>query len=197
MQKGGKIISYFPNIITFLRIIISFLLPFVTIRYFFPLYFLAEITDVLDGWLARKLNWTSQLGTFLDSVADLVFFSAVVLRIILTINLPTFIWWGVGLVASIRGLSYFIGYLRFRQFASLHTYLNKITGLLLFLTPLALLLLSIKLWGTLLIFLALLSALEELLIILTTTALDKNCPTFLNKNKLPHCYLFLFSLHYY
>ncbi|MDU6524825.1 MAG: CDP-alcohol phosphatidyltransferase family protein, partial [Enterococcus sp.] len=64
MQKGGKIISYFPNIITFLRIIISFLLPFVTIRYFFPLYFLAGITDVLDGWLARKLNWTSQLGTF-------------------------------------------------------------------------------------------------------------------------------------
>ncbi|WP_313630447.1 CDP-alcohol phosphatidyltransferase family protein [Enterococcus devriesei] len=178
MQKGGKNISYFPNIITFLRIIISFLLPFVTIRYFFPLYFLAGITDVLDGWLARKLNWTSQLGTFLDSVADLVFFSAVVLRIILTINLPTFIWWGVGLVASIRGLSYFIGYLRFRQFASLHTYLNKITGLLIFLTPLALLLLSIKLWGTLLIFLALLSALEELLIILTTTALDKNCPTF-------------------
>ena len=71
-----------PNLLTWLRII---LIPlFVGIFYFekswvsLPnqnlvatvLFTLAAVTDWFDGWLARKLNQTSEFGAFLDPVAD-------------------------------------------------------------------------------------------------------------------------------
>jgi phosphatidylglycerophosphate synthase len=34
---------------------------------------LAATTDVLDGWLARRANWTTRLGALIDPVADRVF----------------------------------------------------------------------------------------------------------------------------
>ena len=71
-----------PNLLTWLRII---LIPlFVGIFYFekswvsLPnqnlvatvIFTLAAVTDWFDGWLARKLNQTSEFGAFLDPVAD-------------------------------------------------------------------------------------------------------------------------------
>ena len=68
--------KFIPNIITCLRILASLLILFVPNKWFFPLYFFAGLTDMLDGWLARKMSWTSPFGTFLDSLADLLFFLA-------------------------------------------------------------------------------------------------------------------------
>ena len=71
-----------PNLLTWLRII---LIPlFVGVFYFekswvsLPnqnlvatvIFTLAAVTDWFDGWLARKLNQTSEFGAFLDPVAD-------------------------------------------------------------------------------------------------------------------------------
>lgn len=66
-----------PNQLTLLRII---LIPVFVLVYYLPfewsnlvaciIFSLAGITDVLDGYLARKLNQTSSLGAFLDPVAD-------------------------------------------------------------------------------------------------------------------------------
>jgi cardiolipin synthase len=36
------------------------------------LFFIAGLTDFLDGWLARKMNWNSQIGAYLDPLADKV-----------------------------------------------------------------------------------------------------------------------------
>ena len=129
---------------------------------------------MLDGWIARKMNWTSKLGTFLDSLADLLFVSAVLLRILFTIELPSFILWGTLGIVLIRCTTYLIGYLRFRQFASLHTYLNKLTGLLLFLAPLGLLFLPIAFLGGLLLIVGTVSAIEEFAIVRTAPQLDKD-----------------------
>ena len=39
------------------------------------IYTFAGLTDVLDGWLARKTGRASEFGARLDSVADLLFYS--------------------------------------------------------------------------------------------------------------------------
>lgn len=66
-----------PNILTLLRIALIpvfvglFYLPFAWAYMACALVFaLAALTDLLDGWLARRLNQTSALGAFLDPVAD-------------------------------------------------------------------------------------------------------------------------------
>jgi len=66
-----------PNQLTLLRIllipvfVLVFYLPFEGSQLVaFAIFVTAAITDVLDGYLARKLNQTSSLGAFLDPVAD-------------------------------------------------------------------------------------------------------------------------------
>ena len=66
-----------PNQLTLLRII---LVPVFVLVFYLPvgwnnylactIFILAALTDMLDGYLARKLNQTSSLGAFLDPVAD-------------------------------------------------------------------------------------------------------------------------------
>lgn len=66
---------------------------------------LAGLTDGLDGWLARKFQWQSKLGSMIDPVADklLITVSFIVLGILQT--LP---WWLIILVIS-RDVIIFIG----------------------------------------------------------------------------------------
>lgn len=173
--------NYIPNIITIFRILASFAILILPNNLFFPLYFFAGLTDILDGGLARKMKWTSAFGTFLDSIADLIFFVVVILKVVGTIKLPTFLLWGALLVLLIRCISYTIGFFRFHQFTSLHTYGNKLTGLLLFLSPIVLLVVSIKPFGVILLICAVGSSIEELFIVSTTQKLNKNVTTFLDK----------------
>lgn len=66
-----------PNALTLLRIV---LIPVFVIVFYLPaawnhlaaclVFTLAAVTDMLDGWIARRLNQTSRLGAFLDPVAD-------------------------------------------------------------------------------------------------------------------------------
>ena len=86
--------NYIPNILTIFRILASFFILIAPDSFFFYLYFFAGMTDTLDGWIARKMNWTSRFGTLLDSIADLIFFLVVVIKIVFTIQLPSFLLGG-------------------------------------------------------------------------------------------------------
>lgn len=58
------------------------------------------VTDFLDGWLARKLDQTSELGRLLDPVADRLYILAVVVGLALRDVIP---WW-VALSLPLRDL---------------------------------------------------------------------------------------------
>ncbi len=84
-----------PNYLTFLRIalipvfVLVFYLPFHWSRIATAIIFtLAAVTDWLDGYLARKWQQTSQLGTFLDPVADKLIVAVALVLIVGEKDLP-------------------------------------------------------------------------------------------------------------
>lgn len=164
------------TIITGIRMLLTFFLLFTIplTSTFFLLYISCGISDVLDGFIARKTHTTSSTGAILDSLADTFFLIVVVIKIIPVVTLPTWLWSWALIVLLLRLLAYLIGFIRHRQFISLHTYLNKLTGLLLFLSPLFYLFLTLKTLGLLLISVAVLSACEECLIAFTSKSVDRD-----------------------
>lgn len=128
-----------PNCITILRVVgtlcLVFLNPLSTV--FFAVYTLTGITDVLDGWIARKTGTFSNFGAKLDSIADLLFYTVMLIRVfpILLGILPERIWYMLALILIIRLAAYLTAAVKYRRFASLHTYLNKLTGGAVFFIP--------------------------------------------------------------
>ena len=127
------------NILTSFRIVgaaaIVFIKP-LTVP-FFVIYTLAGVTDAIDGFVARKMGTQSDMGAKLDSVADLVFYSVMMIKIlpILIKKLPFNIWIIVAAVLLLRIAAYVTAALKYRRFAAVHTYLNKVTGAGVFLIP--------------------------------------------------------------
>lgn len=128
-----------PNIVTSIRllggIILIFVAPLTTV--YFVIYTIAGITDVIDGYLARKYHQVSEFGSKLDSVADLIFYAAMMVKILpfLIDQLPSSIWNYVGAILILRLLMYIINAVRKKSFLSSHSYLNKASGAMLFVLP--------------------------------------------------------------
>ena len=105
--------------------------------WFFAVYTIAGFSDVLDGWLARKTGTESDFGAKLDSIADLLFFPVMLIRLfpVMWEKLPVRIWYVVAGIFLVRLAAYFIAAIKYHRFASLHTRLNKLTGGAIFLLP--------------------------------------------------------------
>lgn len=97
---------------------------------FFLVYAFCGLSDAVDGFIARKLKITSELGSKLDSVADLSFYSVMMIKIFdsLTQKLILPLWIFLFLVLIIRVSAYLVSAFKLGVFSSLHTILNKITG---------------------------------------------------------------------
>ena len=157
-----------PNCITLLRIAGTLCLLFTRpgSLAFYAVYTLAGLTDALDGWLGRRLGVSSDFGARLDSIADLLFYGVMLLRLcpLLWLLLPVQIWYAVGAAFLIRLTSYLLAAVKYRRFASLHTYLNKLTGGAVFLLPYLLTSPSMEAYCWTVCAAALTASLEELMI---------------------------------
>ncbi|MGN0167058.1 MAG: CDP-alcohol phosphatidyltransferase family protein [Acetatifactor sp.] len=133
---------------------------------FLGVYALTGLTDVLDGWIARKTKTASDFGARLDSMADLLFYAVMLLRIfpILWNTLPGVIWYAVAVILILRISAYLTAMVKYRQFASLHTYLNKLTGGMLFLVPFVLFTEYAVTYCWIICVIAAIAAMEELMI---------------------------------
>ena len=141
---------------------------------FVALYVAAGLTDMVDGYVARKTGTTSRLGEKLDSFADFIMIVVllVILLPVLDLSIPLLIL--TAIIALVRIASMVVVYIRYRTFGGLHTYGNKLTGLMLFIFPVTLVFGRADWLLYLICVVALLSALEELIIHLTSKELEGN-----------------------
>ena len=126
------------NIITFCRILGSMGLLFCPVfsAGFYGLYLFCGLTDMVDGIIARKTGAASTFGARLDSVADFLFVAVSFGKLLPVIRLPGWIWAWAAAIAAVKLVNLARGFLRRKQIPSLHTVMNKASGLCLFLLPL-------------------------------------------------------------
>ena len=88
-EKKSKL-RHIPNILSMLRIPFSIALLFLgPLENYWPFlicYAVAGVADVLDGLLARRFHWESELGAKMDSVGDTVFLVCAITAAILTMD---------------------------------------------------------------------------------------------------------------
>lgn len=138
--------NHIANMITGCRILGSVLMlffPAFSVE-FHIIYIICGLSDMIDGTIARMTNCVSESGAKIDTAADLVFVTASIIKIMSAIHIPYWLWiWGSG-IAIIKIGNIIWSYAVEKQFLSMHTIMNKIAGLLLFLLPLTLSFIELK-----------------------------------------------------
>lgn len=169
-------LKYMSNYISIFRILTSLSLLFIDLFTweFITIYILGGVSDVLDGYVARKTNTESLLGAKLDTWADIIMFAAIIYIFTPVITLTnTLVVWLFAIFA-IRVTSIIIAYFKFKVFAILHTLCNKTTGLFLFFIPI-LIGSSLEVPGLYFVcVVASVASIEELLIIILSKKIDIN-----------------------
>jgi cardiolipin synthase len=106
--------KHIPNIISVLRILLViptvYFLANEQYSYALLLFFVAGISDGLDGFLARRFGWTTRLGSFLDPMGDKLLMTASYFMLGWLGQLP---WWLVSVVIG-RDIVIVLGALAYR-----------------------------------------------------------------------------------
>ena len=126
------------NIITIIRILCSIALLFCQVfsAVFYALYITAGISDMVDGWVARRTHTASELGAKLDTIADIVFVIVCLVKLLPVLDIPNWLYIWIGVIALIKIINIISGFVVQKQFVSVHSTMNKVTGFLLFVFPL-------------------------------------------------------------
>lgn len=126
-----------PNLITGSRLIASCFLLFLTagtdfLDLFWVLYLFCGLTDMADGYLARRLQAETRTGAMLDGCADLVFFVCCAYRLFPVLVLPRPVIIGIVFIIVTKVINQISALILYRRFIFLHTFANKLTGFSLF-----------------------------------------------------------------
>ena len=124
--------THLPNIISLLRIAGSSALFLCdeTSVVFWIIYALCGISDIVDGWLARKLKCVTRTGALLDSLADICFVACCAWKLLPLLELPQWLW--AGLIVAIKVVNQLSALVMYGHCYFPHTLANKATGFLLF-----------------------------------------------------------------
>ena len=151
------------KLITTIRIFCSVALLFCAALspWFYALYITAGVSDMVDGWVSRKTNTVSEFGSKLDTVADILFVVACLVKLLPILHLPVWIYVWVGIIACIKVFNIVYSYAVRRRFLADHSILNKVTGALLFLLPLTLSVIDVKYSAVVVCAVAMVAAVKE------------------------------------
>lgn len=124
-----------PNVLSLARIAAA---PFLLLASYYGseglfliLFSLMLISDVLDGYLARRLHQCSKIGSRLDSIGDYLTY----------LSIPFATWWlwpeiikeeavYIAAVITLFLLPGIVGLIKFRQMITYHTWISKLTAVL-------------------------------------------------------------------
>ena len=180
------IVRHIPNLLSIIRIVLALFIIIVAKnnRLLFVIVLLCGLTDVLDGYIARKYKVESKVGAKLDSLGDYTFFLMLVLYFFIwRLNLIKDNSIFIVLVIMVRLSSLVVCWIKNKKVYSLHTIANKITGLLLYVGILVEILVERKDILVFLLVISLISAIEELMIMITIKQPDSNIKSILTREK--------------
>ena len=169
-----------PDILSASRIVGSVLLLFTgeLNAWFLIIFTYCSVSDVLDGYIARRYGIESPRGEILDSAADFCLILAMLAVLIPTQPWEPWMIWFIALIAAVRGISLCIGTYRFRRPALLHTRMSKLGGLLLHLAPYLMAFVDLGIVVAIVCSICFAGALEDLAINSKATSLDRNIRSF-------------------
>ena len=126
------------NTITVFRIAVSIILLLCSVfsLAFNMFYIAAGLSDMLDGFVARKTGTVSQLGARLDTIADFVLVVVCLIKLLPVLRIPAWLYVWIGMIALIKAVNIVSGFAVQKKFVAVHSVMNKATGALLFLLPL-------------------------------------------------------------
>ena len=151
------------NIITGIRIVLSIVLLFCPAfsHAFFMFYIVAGASDMIDGAVARKTDTVSEFGSRLDTIADIVFVLVCLIKVLLVLDIPIWLYIWIAIIALIKVANIAVGYIRQKEFISVHSMMNKVTGALLFVFPLTLTLIDLRCSASVVCMVATVAAVQE------------------------------------
>jgi CDP-diacylglycerol--glycerol-3-phosphate 3-phosphatidyltransferase len=123
-----------PNAISALRFLGAVCLLFFGVESyaFWAIYFVCGLSDMADGYLARKLGCVSKTGAMLDSLADLAFVICCCFKLISVLALPKWLWILGGVIVATKIINQISALVMYKKCIFPHTIANKVTGVLLF-----------------------------------------------------------------
>lgn len=101
---------------------------------FWLLYAFCGITDIADGYVARKLQTETKTGALLDSIADIVFVICCSSKLIPVLTVPSWLWCLVLIIVTIKIINQVSAWIVHRRLVFPHSPANKLTGLMLFIS---------------------------------------------------------------
>lgn len=103
---------------------------------FYVCYIAAGLSDMLDGFVARKTGTVSKFGARLDTAADFVLVAVCLMKLLPILSIPAWLYVWIGIIALIKAVNIVLGFVVQKRLAAVHSAMNKATGALLFLLPL-------------------------------------------------------------
>jgi len=116
---------------------------------------------MIDGTVARKTNSNSEFGQRFDTVADFIFIAVSLIKFLPLIHIPIWLWIWIVVISIIKISNIICGFIYNKKLLSLHTIMNKTTGLLMFLLPLTLNFVELKHSSAIVCSIATFSAIQE------------------------------------
>lgn len=102
---------------------------------FYIIYIYCGISDMLDGYVAKKSKNTSKIGSRLDSIADIIFVIVAIVKMLPVLNLSNGIIIWIVIIVLIKICNILCSFIYYKKLLLPHTTANKITGFILFIAP--------------------------------------------------------------